>query len=62
MLATAPDISWVILSDVSPQLSSTNPFPSLSFPSSHKSVEAMKGFITVNGSLEKTELVGTMVE
>jgi hypothetical protein len=53
ILVTAPDMLVITFKAAVPQLSSTKPFPSLSFPSPHTSVEPIKGLISGEESLAK---------
>ena len=53
ILAIRPDMLFVTLSEIVPQLSSTNPFPSLSMPSPHKSSEPINGLINTDGVIAR---------
>ena len=57
ILAIAPDMLFITFSEAVPQLSSTNPFPSLSLPSPHTSIEPINGLIRGDGSLAKEILI-----
>lgn len=57
ILAITPDMLFVTLSEIVPQLSSTNPFPSLSMPSPHISSEPINGLISVDGVLARDKLI-----
>ena len=48
---------FVTLSEIVPQLSSTNPFPSLSMPSPHISSEPINGLISADGVLARDILI-----
>ena len=57
MLVTAPDILFVVLSDIVPQLSSAKPSPSLSLLSPHESLSAMNGLNSAVGSPPATAIL-----